>query len=154
MFQRSLQLLRYISKNEIVPVRCINSTQIVNSVNKSNLEHQSNDEQSGVVKETDLVNDTEDLIQVERYDSITIIGLNRRQKRNAINQPMALKICEAITNFENDDSSPVGVLHGVGGTFSAGYDIDDLQSETLKLEHLVNSEGTVVSTFIRFWVRR
>lgn len=69
------------------------------------------------------VNDNEELVQVERYGDLTIIGLNRTQKRNAINQPMSLKICEAITNFENDDTSTVGVLHGLGGSFSSGYDI-------------------------------
>lgn len=90
------------------------------------------------------VTDNEDLVQVERYGDLTIIGLNRTQKRNAINQQMSLKICEAITNFENDSSSTVGVIHGVG-SFSSGYDIDDLQSDTLKLENLMNSEGSVVS---------
>lgn len=59
-----------------------------------------------------------------------------------------MKICEAITNFENDETSPVGVLHGVGGSFSSGFDIDELQSETMKLEHFMNSEGVVVSSHL------
>lgn len=139
MFQRSSKLL-HICRSKVFPrpVRCNSSTEI-NSTdtaesNSKNQETRTNSE-----------NGNEDLVQVERYGPVTIIALNRTQKRNAINQKMAFKICEAITNFENDESSTVGVIHGVGGSFCSGYDIDDLQSETLKLENLMNAEGSVVS---------
>lgn len=140
MFQRASKLVRCICRSKSISltriVRCNSSTEIKTTqvIEPKDQESLSNN-----------VNDNEDLIQVERYGPLTIIGLNRTQKRNAINQQMAFKICEAITNFENDESSTVGVIHGVGGSFSSGYDIDDLQSETLKLENLMNSEGSVVS---------
>lgn len=130
MLQRSL---KYICRSRTFPrqVQCYSSTEVNTSKDDATI---SNSE-----------NDSEDSVQVSRYGSVTIIELNRTKKRNAINQQMAFKICEAITKFENDESSPVGVIHGVGGSFSSGYDIDDLQSDTLKLENLLNSEGTAVS---------
>lgn len=139
MLRYSSKLLQSIWRRGTIPrlARCYSSTEI---------------NATEVIGANNVNDNDEDTIQIERHGPITIIELNRTQKRNAINQQMAVKICEAITNFENDDSSTVGVIHGVGGSFSAGYDIDDLQSETLKLENLMNSEGTVVSfIFIQFF---
>lgn len=138
MFQRSSKLVRCMCRSKTFSriVQCNSSTKIT-TTDEPNLKDQESLPNS--------VNDNEDFVQVERYGPVTIIGLNRTQKRNAINQQMAFKICEAITNFENDKSSTVGVIHGVGGSFCSGYDIDDLQSETLKVENLMNSEGSVVS---------
>lgn len=139
MFHRSSKLLQSVCRPFSRQIRCKSSTGVTEVT-----ESTSNDDKNSA-NGTINRNDNEDTVQVERYDSLTIIGLNRIQKRNAINQEMALKICEAITNFENDDTSPVGIIHGVGGSFCSGYDISELESETLKLENLLSSQGTVVS---------
>lgn len=173
MLQRSSNFLRFISRRS---ARCISSsnarfissteTNTTDNVEPSNKSHSKDQESS--IKDNDAIKDNEDSVQYERYGPITIIGLNKTHKRNAINQQMASKISEAIANFENDDSSPVGkyltplsfcsfcsygplnigVIHGVGGSFCSGYDIDDLQSDTLKLENMVNHEGSVVSVIV------
>ncbi|XP_037046008.1 probable enoyl-CoA hydratase [Bradysia coprophila] len=138
MFQRSSKVLHSICRGRPIlkQIRCKSSTE--NEPNSTG--------DKTIPNGTNSSNDKEDSVLVERYGSLTIIGLNRTQKRNAINQEMAFKICEAITNFENDDTSPVGIIHGVGGSFSSGYDIGDLQSETIKLENLMSSEGSVGPT--------
>lgn len=67
-------------------------------------------------------------IITEKYKLVTIISLNRPHKRNALNKLMLRDLSEAISQFENDDTSTVGVLCGVGGNFSVGYDLDELNA--------------------------
>lgn len=58
---------------------------------------------------------------------------------------MASKLCDAITAFENDETSTVGVLHGIGGSFSSGYDLNELGADNLRPEEvLFHTEGSVV----------
>ena len=74
----------------------------------------------------------------EKDGEITIITLNRANKRNAINRQMVKELNEAITAFELDKTSTVGVLYGSGGSFSSGYDMDEL---------LVDNEIKLASIF-------
>lgn len=115
-----------------------------NSVNTEINTSQVNPETSKETKAPKPAPD--DYVKTEKHGAITIISLNRPAKRNAINNEMALKICDAITSFENDDTSSVGVLYGVGGSFSSGYDLNELGTENLRPEEvLLHSEGSVVS---------
>lgn len=70
---------------------------------------------------------TGDLVVSERYKSITIITLNRPEHKNALNKVMIDKIIEAIKTFENDASSTIAILNGIGGNFCTGYDLEDLE---------------------------
>lgn len=71
----------------------------------------------------------ESAISVERTaDGITTIGINRPQRRNAIDPTTAKKLYEAFLAFENDPEQKVCVLHGMGGTFSAGFDLSELST--------------------------
>ena len=54
------------------------------------------------------------------------IGINRPQKRNCVNQETAEKLVEAFSDFEMDDNINCAILHGIGGNFSAGYDLSEL----------------------------
>lgn len=38
-------------------------------------------------------------------------------------------LAEAIKNFDKDEMSSVGILCGVGGNFSIGYDLDELSTD-------------------------
>jgi enoyl-CoA hydratase/carnithine racemase len=67
-----------------------------------------------------------DEILVDKLGCVTTIGINRPQKRNCINKETASKLSRAILEFEEDDSALVGVLHGIGGNFCAGYDLEEL----------------------------
>ncbi|XP_017035129.1 probable enoyl-CoA hydratase [Drosophila kikkawai] len=87
-------------------------------------------------------------VLVEKDSHITLIGLNREQQRNCIDANTAEQLTEAISQFEADDSSPVGVLYGIGGSLSAGYDLAELEAEAQRgsLNFLLRHEGSVGPT--------
>ncbi|XP_068156350.1 probable enoyl-CoA hydratase [Drosophila tropicalis] len=87
-------------------------------------------------------------VLVEKDSHITLIGINREQQRNAIDANTAQQISKAIADFEADDTSPVGVLYGLGGSFSAGYDVVELEAEAERgsLDFLLRHEGSVGPT--------
>ncbi|KAH8291882.1 hypothetical protein KR054_001942 [Drosophila jambulina] len=87
-------------------------------------------------------------VLVEKDSHITLIGLNREQQRNSIDANTAAQLTEAISQFEADDSSPVGVLYGIGGSFSAGYDLAELEAEAQRgsPNFLLRHEGSVGPT--------
>lgn len=89
----------------------------------------------------------EEVIVAEKYGSITIISLNRPAHKNAITKDMAAKLTEAIETFENDDTSNVGILQGVGGNFSAGLDLDELKEDIQRPERFVGADGFAVIVF-------
>lgn len=88
----------------------------------------------------------EKLILVEKEGPITLIGINRPTHANAINTLAATQLCQAFSDFENDETSPVGVLYGVGGSFCAGFDMNDLGLENAAENILMNAEGSVGPT--------
>lgn len=57
--------------------------------------------------------------------NICSILINRPAKRNALNHETFKQLQTALDRFENDDSLNVGIIAGVGGTFCAGYDLDE-----------------------------
>ena len=61
-------------------------------------------------------------INVRRYDGITVIGLDRPERRNAVDGPTARALAEAFRQFEADSDARVAVLHG-GKSFCAGADL-------------------------------
>ncbi|XP_017041769.1 probable enoyl-CoA hydratase [Drosophila ficusphila] len=87
-------------------------------------------------------------VLVEKDSHITLIGLNREQQRNSIDANTAEQLTEAISQFEADDTSPVGVLYGIGGSFSAGYDLEELEAEAQRgsLNFLLRHEGSIGPT--------
>ena len=52
------------------------------------------------------------------------ITLHRGAQRNAVDGPTAAALCAAFDTFEADPSLRVAVLHGGGGTFCAGADLE------------------------------
>ncbi|CAG7734236.1 unnamed protein product [Allacma fusca] len=74
------------------------------------------------------------LVVVDKIKSVTTIGINRPQKRNCINFEVAEQLTAAIEDFENDPESKVGVLHGIGGTFCAGFDLSELAGNVGKYD--------------------
>ncbi|XP_066602960.1 probable enoyl-CoA hydratase echA8 [Prorops nasuta] len=65
-------------------------------------------------------------IVVERYNGVTTIGIDRREKKNAVNVATAEQLSIALDEFDKDTDSTVCVLHGIGGNFCAGYDLIEL----------------------------
>lgn len=64
------------------------------------------------------------LLDIETHDTVVKVGLNRPDKRNAINDAM---IAELGRFFETPpDGARVVVLHGMGEHFCAGLDLHEL----------------------------
>ena len=63
--------------------------------------------------------------RIEQFHIMTI-SMNRGRKRNCVNKEMALELLEAFKAFEEDDEMYCAVFHGLGGNFSAGYDLEEL----------------------------
>jgi len=61
-------------------------------------------------------------VLVDRDGPVTTIGINRPERRNAVDRPTADALAEAFRAFDASDAA-VAVLYGAGGTFCAGADL-------------------------------
>lgn len=68
------------------------------------------------------------LIEYQIKDRIAYISLNRPEKRNAFNELLVNELKHAFITAENDIKVKVVILSGNGKAFSAGADLDYLQS--------------------------
>ena len=66
-------------------------------------------------------------VQVETEGAVTTIILNRPDRRNAVDGPMARALRDAVQAFEADESQHVAVLWGAHGTFCSGADLTALE---------------------------
>jgi enoyl-CoA hydratase len=64
-----------------------------------------------------------DAVRVEREGPVTTVLLHRPERRNAVDGATAAALADAFRAFEADDEAAVAVLHGEGGTFCAGADL-------------------------------
>ena len=65
-----------------------------------------------------------ELITYHTEDQIAFIGLNRADKRNAINDELVRQLRAAVVRAH--DEADVGVLYGHGGNFSSGLDLAEV----------------------------
>ncbi|PLN82506.1 enoyl-CoA hydratase/isomerase family protein [Aspergillus taichungensis] len=63
-------------------------------------------------------------------DGITTLTINRPHRKNAIDPVTAKTLYEAIRAFEDDPSQKVCILTGMGGTFCAGADLQQITSSS------------------------
>lgn len=68
---------------------------------------------------------TENVI-VERDGPVTIVTINRPERRNAVDGVTARALFDAFCAFEADDGAVIAVLTGAGGAFCAGADLKAL----------------------------
>jgi enoyl-CoA hydratase len=66
---------------------------------------------------------TAEAVRVERDGPVTIVILDRPQRRNAVDGPTAAALADAFRAFDADPEASVAVLWGAGGTFCAGADL-------------------------------
>lgn len=71
---------------------------------------------------------------VERAGPVTLVTLNRPERRNAVDPETALALRAAFEDFEADDGSAVAVLTGAGGCFCAGWDLKSLAGSEYRYE--------------------
>ena len=77
------------------------------------------------------------LLKIDTIGSVLTIGLNRAQKRNAMNDGLVLDLQAALTDIAEDIGAVV--IHGIGDHFSAGLDLSEL-SERDATEGLRHSQ--------------
>lgn len=66
---------------------------------------------------------TYETLNVQSFDRVAHIELNRPQARNAFNQQMRRELLQAIEAIETDDEIRVVAISGAGKGFSAGADL-------------------------------
>lgn len=67
---------------------------------------------------------------MSRQGSIGLVGINRPSVQNCLTDDLTLRLFTEIERLEEDPTVLVGVLHGVGGTFCAGYDLHTISQKT------------------------
>jgi enoyl-CoA hydratase len=69
-------------------------------------------------------------LRVERHGPVTVVTIDRPDRRNAVDRPTADALLAAFEAFDTDPSSSVAVLTGADGTFCAGADLQAIASGT------------------------
>ena len=59
-------------------------------------------------------------VLVTRNGPVTTVTINRPDVRNAVDNPTAEALAEALRQFDDDGDARVAVICGAGGTFCAG----------------------------------
>ncbi|WP_281648474.1 crotonase/enoyl-CoA hydratase family protein [Parendozoicomonas sp. Alg238-R29] len=62
-------------------------------------------------------------VVVEKLDHITVVRLNRPERKNAIDRPTAEALHQAFEEFDSDTMARVAVLTGAEGVFCSGADL-------------------------------
>ena len=66
---------------------------------------------------------TLDTVIVEHDGAITIVSINRPERRNAVDAGTARRLHDVFLAFDADASASVAVFTGTGGTFCAGANL-------------------------------
>jgi enoyl-CoA hydratase len=69
-----------------------------------------------------------DTVLVERRGPVTVVALNRPEKRNAVDRDTAERLADAFRAFDADDGATVAILRGEGPSFCAGADLGAVSS--------------------------
>jgi len=62
-------------------------------------------------------------VLVTKDGPVTIVTINRAERRNAVDAPTALELRAAFAAFAADEEAAVAILTGADGAFCAGYDL-------------------------------
>ncbi len=68
-------------------------------------------------------------VRVERDGPVYTVLLSRPERRNAVDGATAAALADAFRAFDEDDTAAVAVLHGEGGVFCAGADLQAAGTE-------------------------
>lgn len=87
---------------------------------------------------------SEKTILLNQIGKVTTIGINRPEKRNALDVTTAQLLSEVLDEFENNDETSVAVLYGAGGNFCAGYDLQEIANYNGENEESLPHFGPLV----------
>ncbi len=62
-------------------------------------------------------------VKIEHKDEVTIVTIDRPERRNAVDGDTARALADAFAAFDADDTKKVGILTGSSGAFCAGADL-------------------------------
>ena len=66
-----------------------------------------------------------DHINIETTDSVLTIGINRQEKKNALNGAMYFAVRDALIAGRDDLNVRAVIIYGLGGDFTAGNDLKE-----------------------------
>ena len=66
-----------------------------------------------------------DHINIETTDSVVTIGINRPEKKNALNGAMYFAVRDALIAGRDDQNVRAVIIYGLGGDFTAGNDLKE-----------------------------
>jgi enoyl-CoA hydratase len=66
------------------------------------------------------------MIRLEDHDRVSVLTLDRRERRNAFDQAQYLGLADALAAAGGDDEVRCAVVTGAGGCFSSGQDLDEM----------------------------
>lgn len=72
----------------------------------------------------------ESTVRVERDGPVTVVTIDRPERRNAVDAPTAAALAGAFRAFDGDGDAAVAVLTGAGGAFCAGADLKAIAAGT------------------------
>ncbi|MGE0733978.1 MAG: crotonase/enoyl-CoA hydratase family protein [Alphaproteobacteria bacterium] len=78
-------------------------------------------------------------IRIDRDGPVTVVTIDRKDVRNAVDNETALALREAFLGFDADATAKVAVFTGAHGHFCAGYDLKSLAGASL--EKIYQPEG-------------
>ncbi len=67
-------------------------------------------------------------VLMEREGPVTVVTIDRPERRNAVDGPTAAALARAFRAFDADQDAAVAVLTGAGGAFCAGADLKAIAS--------------------------
>jgi enoyl-CoA hydratase len=74
--------------------------------------------------------DVQHTILTERRGATFVITINRPEVRNALDEPTAATLAQALREFDRNDELVAAVLSGSGGTFCSGFDLKSVADGT------------------------
>jgi len=71
-------------------------------------------------------------LQVEKREEVTIVTLNRPEKRNALSIALRDELVRCLDELERDEGVKVVVVTGAGPVFCAGFDLSEFTPEKMR----------------------
>ena len=87
-------------------------------------------------------------VRVEQDGPVTVVTIDRPERRNAVDAPAAAALADAFRAIDRDPGAAVAVLTGAGGAFCAGADLKAI-AEGHPLQVAADGDGPMGATWLR-----
>ena len=89
------------------------------------------------------MSDSRATILVERDGPVTIVTINRPERKNAVDGATARALYDAFLAFDADDTASVAILSGIGDTFCAGADLKAISAGDLDRRNAIGDRHSI-----------